>query len=69
MTGEAPVSVSAIRARLRLTQAQFADATGIPAMTLRSWEQGRRKPTGAAKALLSLLALRPELVSELAEAK
>lgn len=69
MSGGQQVAIGAIRSRLRMTQAQLADATGIPVPTLRSWEQLRRKPTGAAKVLLTLLARRPELVAELAEAK
>ncbi|MFZ7200229.1 helix-turn-helix domain-containing protein [Avibacterium avium] len=33
--------------------------------TLRSWEQGVRKPSGAAATLLRLLETRSELVAEL----
>jgi len=34
--------IYAIRRRAHRTQAQFADALGIPPNTLRSWEQQRK---------------------------
>ncbi|MFZ7316531.1 helix-turn-helix domain-containing protein [Avibacterium avium] len=48
-----------------LTQDKFANILGISVNTLRSWEQGVRKPSGAAATLLRLLEKRPELVAEL----
>ena len=47
-----PHSVAAIRAKLKLSQAQFARAFGISLDILQNWEQGRRQPTGPAKVLL-----------------
>lgn len=47
-----PDSVTAIRTKLRLSQKAFSSAFGISPATLRNWEQGRRKPTGAARVLL-----------------
>ena len=44
------------------SQRRFADAIGVPVMTLRNWEQHRRKPTGAALVLLLLLKSDPMLV-------
>ena len=44
---------SAIRRRLRLTQAEFASRLGMSHRTWQEWEQGRRAPTGAARALLA----------------
>ncbi|MUF08387.1 helix-turn-helix domain-containing protein, partial [Pseudomonas sp. CCM 7893] len=35
-----------------LTQAKFAAMINVQLGTLRNWEQGRREPTGPAKALL-----------------
>ena len=35
------------------TQENFGRLLGVPTGTLRQWEQGRRKPTGAARVLLS----------------
>ena len=45
-------TVSATRSRLRLSQNKFAELLGISVKTLHNWEQGRRKPTGAARVLL-----------------
>lgn len=59
-----PGSVAAIRARLRLSQTEFARAFGISAGTLRNWEQGRRQPTGPARLLLRVAAKRPKAVLE-----
>ena len=59
-----PDSISAVRARLGLSQTQFARAFGISLDTLQNWEQGRRKPTGPAKVLLKVAAMHPEAVLE-----
>ncbi len=52
--------VQRIRHRLEMTQIQFAGEMGVSLDTLRNWEQGRRYPTGAAKALLRILDREPE---------
>jgi DNA-binding transcriptional regulator YiaG len=57
-------TVSATRSRLRLSQNKFAELLGISVKTLHNWEQGRRKPTGAARVLLRLAARHPEVVLE-----
>src|SRR5438132_11871988 len=57
-------SVAVIRAKLKLTQAQFARALGISLDTLQNWEQGRRQPTGPAKILLRVAERHPEAVLE-----
>lgn len=59
-----PQSVAAIRAKLKLSQAQFARAFGISLDTLQNWEQGRRQPTGPAKVLLRVAERHPEAVLE-----
>lgn len=53
-----------IRRRARLSQAAFAKLVGVSIGTLQGWEQGRRKPAGPARALLRILARRPELIRE-----
>jgi putative transcriptional regulator len=40
-----------IRARLDMTQEQFAQALGVPVATLRNWEQGRNAIDPAARVL------------------
>lgn len=55
-------NVTAIRRHLGLTQQKFAELLGISPATLRNWEQGRRKPEGAARVLLCVAAKYPEVV-------
>jgi putative transcriptional regulator len=52
--------VSAVRAKMGLSQPKFAALLGISENTLQNWEQGRRKPTGPAKVLLRVAAEHPE---------
>ena len=49
-----------------LSQAQFADMLGISKRTLQQWEQGRRSPTGAARTLLRIVAMHPDMLKEVA---
>jgi putative transcriptional regulator len=51
----------AIRARTKLTQAEFAARIGVPIETVRNWEQGKRSPRGPARALLKVLDRAPDL--------
>ncbi|WP_077415594.1 helix-turn-helix domain-containing protein [Rodentibacter rarus] len=57
--------ITETRHAVQLSQPKFAEKLGISVNTLRSWEQGLRKPSGAAKTLLELLHRRPELIHEL----
>lgn len=54
--------VKEIREATGLTQVQFAQRIGIEVATLRNWEQGRREPTGPAKALLTAIKNDPKHV-------
>ena len=54
--------VTAIRRKYRLSQAKFASLLGISISTLRNWEQGRRKPEGAARVLLRVADRHPEAI-------
>ncbi|WP_099036207.1 helix-turn-helix domain-containing protein [Lacimicrobium alkaliphilum] len=47
--------VKVIRAKTGLTQERFANVLGVSKRTLENWEQGRRHPTGPARALLKIL--------------
>ena len=49
-----------VRRRLGFSQAQFAERIDVSLDTIRNWEQGKRCPTGAAKALLKVLDKVPE---------
>ena len=48
-----------VRKRLGLTQVEFSRQIEVPIDTIRNWEQGKRRPTGPAKALLKLLSNMP----------
>ena len=50
-----------IRRRLGLSQREFAARINVSLDTIRNWEQGRRYPTGAAKALLRVLDRAPQV--------
>lgn len=56
----------AIRAKLDLTQEQFAEALCISVATLRNWEQGRREPSGPAMRLLQIAAKHPDVIIDAA---
>ncbi|WP_295454682.1 helix-turn-helix domain-containing protein [uncultured Thiodictyon sp.] len=59
-----PNEVAATRLRCDLSQAQFAAALHISPRTLQHWEQGRRRPSGAAETLLKIVARHPEVLRE-----
>jgi putative transcriptional regulator len=52
--------VKAVRAKTGLTQAGFANILGMSKRTLENCEQGRRHPTGPARALLKILNADPQ---------
>lgn len=51
------------RAVTRLSQNAFARRYGIPAASLRDWEQGRRVPDAATQSYLRVIARMPEEVA------
>jgi len=55
-------SIVATRHKLGLSQNNFARLLGISVRTLHHWEQGRRTPSGAARVLLRVAALYPDVV-------
>lgn len=63
-----PKAASIVEARLSsgLSQASFAALMGVSIRTLQDWEQGRREPSGAAKTLIKVARLHPEILQELA---
>ena len=56
------VDVAAIRRRLGLSQAEFASRYGFTLDAVQNWEQGRRRPEGAARAFLRVIEREPEAV-------
>jgi putative transcriptional regulator len=49
-----------VRAKIGLSQNEFAQLIGVKVATLRNWEQRRRSPTGPAAALLTIVEKEPE---------
>jgi putative transcriptional regulator len=58
------VDVAAIRKKLKLTQAEFAERFRLSLATLRDWEQNRRTPDRIAANLLRVIDRAPEVVEE-----
>ena len=56
------VDVGALRAQMGLSQAAFAARFGFSLDAVQNWEQGRRRPEGAARALLRVIEREPEAV-------
>jgi putative transcriptional regulator len=54
--------VMRIRKLTKLSQAKFAHVIDVEVSTLQNWEQGRRNPTGPARALLRAIENDPEHV-------
>jgi DNA-binding transcriptional regulator YiaG len=52
------------RHTLGLTQESFAELLGIGINTLRSWEQNKRQPSGAARTLIHIALKHPEVLQE-----
>ncbi len=63
-----PVDIKRIRNRLHVSQSQFSLMIGVSKATLQNWEQGRRQPEGAAKALLRVVDKQPQAVLEALQA-
>jgi putative transcriptional regulator len=57
-----PVDPREIRTRAKLTQAQMAPLMGMSLSGYRKWEQGQRRVSGPAAALLRVIAKEPAAV-------
>ena len=58
------VDVKAVRAKVGMTQEQFAACFGFSTSTLRHWERGDRSPHGPALVLLNVIDHNPQAVIE-----
>lgn len=63
------IDVKAIRAKLDMTQEEFAGRFGFSVNTLRHWEQGTRQPEGPARAYLLVIDRAPQAVQEALQAQ
>ncbi len=59
-----PIDVKALRAKVNMTQEQFAARFGFSTATLRHWERGDRNPNGPALVLLNVIDHNPAAVIE-----
>ncbi|WP_307833115.1 helix-turn-helix domain-containing protein [Pseudomonas sp. TH10] len=65
-TTEVKLSTAAeARAKVGVSQRAFAQLLGVSLRTLQDWEQGRRRPTGAAQTLLRVASQHPEALRDL----
>ena len=55
-----PPDIKQVRESVKVTQTEFAHLIGVNVRTLQNWEQKRSRPTGAAHALLRLVANDPK---------
>ncbi|MEW5939389.1 MAG: helix-turn-helix domain-containing protein [Chloroflexota bacterium] len=60
-----PAAPQAIRNKLKLSQSAFAGLMGVSLRTVQDWEQGRRKPSGPALALLRIAEQKPNVFLQL----
>jgi putative transcriptional regulator len=60
-----PSPPKVIRAKLKLSQSAFAGLMGVSLRTVQDWEQGRRKPSGPAVALLRIAEQQPDVFMQL----
>lgn len=58
--------VKAIRAQLNVSQSEMAKVLGTSLDTVKSWESGRRNPTGLAAKVLATVQANPSFFQELA---
>jgi putative transcriptional regulator len=57
-----PIDVKNVRAKMGMSQSEFASAFGISISTLRHWERGDRVPQGPALVLLNVVEKEPQAV-------
>ncbi len=60
-------NIRAIRRKLGMSQAKFAEAYDFKLATLRDWEQGRAQPGQALCAYLKVIASKPKIVRKVLE--
>lgn len=58
-------TVAEVRAKVGLSQSEFAHLMGVSVRTLQEWEQGRRTPSGPARTLLAIAYQNPKALLEI----
>ena len=59
-------AIGSVREKTGLSQSRFAELLGVSVRTLQEWEQGRRKPSGAARTLLLIAEKNPRALVDVA---
>lgn len=60
-----PAQIVKLRSARQLSRALFAQVLNVPDVTVRKWESGERKPSGAALRLLQLMESHPDTLMSL----
>ena len=60
-----PAPPKVIRTKLKLSQSAFAGLMGVSLRTIQDWEQGRRRPSGPAIALLRIAEQKPDVFMQI----
>ena len=60
----AAINVRRVREQLNLSQSEFSAKFGFSPACVRNWEQGRNRPAGAARILLTVIDRNPQAVEE-----
>jgi len=60
-----PTEIVKLREARNLSRPLFAQILNVPSVTVRKWESGERKPSGAALRLLEVMQKTPELLLSL----
>lgn len=63
-SASAPNAIATLRKHINVSQTAFATLLGVTRSTVAQWEQGRRKPDGAAARLLQIVEKNPKLLTE-----
>lgn len=63
----AEIDTKAIRGKLGMSQARFAEAHGFSLGAVRDWEQGRAMPDKSTRAFLKVIAAEPAVVERVLE--
>jgi putative transcriptional regulator len=57
-----PSDLKEVRGDLHMTQAEFANAFGLPLRTYQKWESGEKAPSGAAAMFMRLVIKDPHAI-------
>ena len=60
-----PSQIVELRETRKLSRPLFAQILNVPPVTVRKWESGERKPSGAALRLLEIMQLQPDTLLRL----